>query len=69
MHQHVISLPTESLAWDWINEKLYWTDSRLDKLEVFDPGTGNRTLLFTFDNTHPQDMVLDPMNGCVNRFY
>jgi low density lipoprotein receptor-related protein 5/6 len=54
----------EGLAWDWINEKLYWTDSNLRKIEVFDPDTEDRKLLFdTGVSTNPADLVLDPING------
>ena len=55
---------TEGLAWDWINEKLYWTVSNLRKIEVFDPATMHRKVLFeTGANTNPADIVLDPING------
>ena len=54
----------EGLAWDWINEKLYWTDSNLRKIEVYDPVTEDRKLLFnTGSNTNPADIILDPING------
>ncbi len=57
-------LCTEALAWDWINQKLYWTDSSLRKIEVYDPATEHRKLLLnTGSNTVPFDLVLDPING------
>ena len=64
----MIYLYTESLAWDWINEKLYWTDSHLTRIEVYDPNTDHRKLLFgsdSFTSSSPSDIVLDPNNGFV----
>ena len=52
---------TDGLAWDWVNEKLYWTDNCADDLEVFDPATGDRKVLInTGSNSAPRDIVLDP---------
>ena len=60
----IILYLAEGIAWDWINEKLYWTDSIQNKIEVYDPDTGYRKLLFsTGSNTDPADIVLDPNNG------
>lgn len=52
---------TEGLAWDWVNEKLYWSD-RCDKdIEVFDPKTGYRkVLLQTGSGSDPRNIVVDP---------
>ena len=52
---------TEGLAWDWIGEKLYWTDTCDNDIEVFDPATGDRKVLIsTGSNTDPRGIVLDP---------
>ena len=52
---------TEGLAWDWVNEKLYWTDHCDDVIEVFDPETGHRkTLISTGSGSEPRSIVLDP---------
>ncbi len=54
------------ISWDWINEKLYWTDSCKDTIEVYDPATGyRRILLYTQANTNSQnyDIVVDPTTG------
>ena len=62
----VVFIYAEGLAWDWINEKLYWTDSVHLNIEVFDPATGYRKVLFTLGSsstTFPSDIVLDPNNG------
>lgn len=52
---------TDGLAWDWTNEKLYWTDHCADDLEVFDPATGDRKVLIrTGSSSAPRSIVLDP---------
>lgn len=54
---------TDGLAWDWVNQKLYWTDNCADDLEVFDPVTGNRKVLITTGSgSAPRSIVLDPRN-------
>ena len=51
----------DGLAWDWVNEKLYWTDYCADDLEVFDPATGDRKVLIrTGSGSAPRGVVLDP---------
>ena len=54
---------TEGLAWDWINEVLYWTDTQTQRIEVYDPDTGHRKVLFS--GITPSDIVLDPTKGWV----
>ena len=58
---YCIHARTEGLAWDWVNEKLYWTD-RCDKdIEVFDTKTGYRkVLLQTGSSSNPNSIVVDP---------
>ena len=59
-----IACCADGLAWDWINEKLYWADASTDRIEVYDPTTRNRKLLFnTGLNTNPADIIIDPNNG------
>ena len=54
---------TDGLAWDWVNEMLYWTDNCVDVLEVFDPATGDRKVLIrTGSSSAPRSIVLDPSN-------
>lgn len=51
----------DGIAWDWVNKKLYWTDDGDKDLEVYDPFTGCRKVLFQFESTsHPRAIVLDP---------
>ena len=56
---------TVSLAWDWVNEKLYWTDFGKDTIEVFDLATGQRMILIhtsqTTQDTIPRGLVVDPV--------
>ncbi len=51
----------EGLAWDWVNEKLYWSDICADDVEVFDPETAYRKVLVnTGPDSDPRGIVLDP---------
>jgi len=55
------SVGADGLSWDWINQKLYWTDECNNKIEVFDPLTGDRkTLLETGPGSNPRGIVVDP---------
>ena len=59
---HVVYVhTTEGLAWDWVNEVLYWTDTQTQKIEVYDPATTHRKVLFS--GIIPSDIVLDPTEG------
>lgn len=55
------------LAWDWINEKLYWADLGVREIGVFDPSTGDRRVLFTIDSPGspfaPRALIIDPTNA------
>ena len=55
---------TDGLAWDWINQKLYWTDQCNDRIEVYDPSASTRKVLIeTGTNSNPRGIVVDPVNG------
>ena len=55
--------PTDGLAWDWVNKKLYWTDAEDNDIEVIDIVTNHRKLLIsTGSTTTPRAIVLDPQN-------
>ena len=56
----------DGLAWDWINEKLYWTDYCDDDIEVYDPITGYRTVLFNRNISEPRAIVVDPTTKYVS---
>ena len=58
-------LTTGGLAWDWVNQKLYWTDLCDDDIEVYDPTTQVRRVLFDVDITEPWAIVVDPTTGYV----
>jgi sugar lactone lactonase YvrE len=60
----VVYLLIDGIAWDWINEKLYWTDTCNDVIEVYDPATGyRRVLLYTGTTSNNRDIVVDPTTG------
>ena len=51
----------DGIAWDWVNKKLYWTDLADDDIEVFDPDTNYRKVLFkTGSQSQPRGIVVDP---------
>ena len=50
----------DGLAWDWVSEKLYWTDYCQDDIEVYDPSSGHRTVLFNTELSQPRAIVVDP---------
>ena len=57
----------DGIAWDWMNEKLYWADASTDRIEVYDPSTRYRKVLInTGSNTNPADIIVDPNNGYVS---
>ena len=53
---------TEGLAWDWVNEKLYWTDHCLDEIKVYDPVTQHQGVLIR-TGTNPFAIIVDPGTG------
>lgn len=60
----ILVFSSDGLAWDWINQKLYWTDYCKDTIEVYDPVTGNRrVLLDTGSTSNNKDIVVDPTTG------
>ena len=53
----------DDIAWDWVNEKLYWTDECYNRIEVYDPKTANRKVLIeTGSNSNPRGIVVDPVD-------
>ena len=54
----------DGLAVDWITGMLYWTDEALNKIEVYDPSSGNRTqLISTGASSNPRAIEVDPNTG------
>ncbi len=49
----------DDVAWDWVNKKLYWADPCTDLIEVYDPATGDRRVLFSSINSY--GIVVDPI--------
>lgn len=61
---NVLTHSVDGIAWDWINEKLYWTDQCKDTIEVYDPATGyRRVLLYTTTNSDNFRIIVDPTTG------
>lgn len=48
-----------------MNQKLYWTDCQDDDIEVYDPITGVRRVLFDVNLSEPYAIVVDPTTGYV----
>ena len=51
---------------DWINDKLYWTDSSTKVIEVSNLDGSNRLALIWSSLELPRPVVLDPLNRSVN---
>ena len=54
---------TDDLAWDWVNQKLYWTDACTDRIEVYDPLNDYRRALISTGLNNPRGIIVDPLNG------
>ena len=61
--------PLAGLAWDWMNQKLYWTDYCDDDIEVYDPSTQVRRVLFEVGLSEPRAIVVDPTTWYVCTHY
>ena len=50
------------VAWDWVNQKLYWTDPCASDIEVYDPETRYRRILYNSADglREPSGIVVDP---------
>lgn len=61
------SLPlsySERLAYDWVTEKIYWSDYGAAEIGVVDVNTGTRTVLITTgvqQHSRPKALALDPI--------
>ena len=49
-----------SVAVDWINSKIYWTDENASRIEVAELSGSNRKVLFDTNMQHPRDLTIDP---------
>ena len=50
------------IAWDWVNQKMYWVDECLGVIEFYDPSTKWRTMLIA-GLPDPYGIVVDPTTG------
>ena len=66
--QYNLYIALGDVAWDWVNQKVYWTDSCASDIEVYDPATMYRRVLFNSTNgvRNPSGMVIDPGTGYVH---
>lgn len=55
----------DGIAVDWINKKLYWTDTGVDMIEVSDFDGKNRLQLVTTNLEEPRAIVVHPSLGYV----
>lgn len=53
----------DGLAVDWLGEKLYWTDSDTNKIEVAELYRKHRCVLFWQDLDQPRAIALVPSEG------
>ena len=53
----------EGIAVDWVNKKLYWTDSGTDIIRVADYDGNNRMNLITTGQRNPRAIVVHPLTG------
>lgn len=67
----IIIIITGGLVWDWINRKLYWNDISNKTIEVMDPETGFRKVLFQFDKNSANklmNIIIDPLRRYVSAY-
>lgn len=53
----------DGLACDWVGQKLYWTDSETNRIEVANLNGTSRKVLFWQDLDQPRAIALDPAHG------
>ena len=57
----ILYLFIEDIAWDWINQKLYWTDRENDTIKVYDPVRNiQKVLINTGAGSRPRAIIVDP---------
>lgn len=54
------------LAYDWITDKIYWTDAGTNRIEVAHANGSMRTLLAWDNIDKPRDIVVDPKGKASN---
>lgn len=55
----------DGLAIDWVHGLLFWTDTGLDRISVFDLNTKRRKTLFHEDLDEPRAIAVDPSAGLI----
>lgn len=59
-----ISTP-DGLAVDWVHGLLFWTDTGLDTISVYDLKTSKRKILFNTSLEEPRAIAVDPSAGLI----
>lgn len=55
----------DGLSLDWINDKIYWTEADLNRIEVANLDGTMRLLLLWENIDKPRDIVVDPLHRLV----
>ena len=55
----------DGIAWDWVTEKLYWTDECYNHIRVFDVIKGEAKTLFSGVGNNTRGIAVDPTTGYV----
>lgn len=55
-----VTVSPAGLAYDWITDKVYWTDAGTNRIEVANTDGTMRTLLAWDKIDKPRDIVVDP---------
>ena len=58
--------PSDDIAWDWVTEKLYWTDECYNHIMVFDASKGETKTLLNSLGSSTRGIAVDPITGYVH---
>lgn len=59
-YHFIFTVSPAGLAYDWLTDKLYWTDAGTNRIEVANANGSMRTLLAWDNIDKPRDIVVDP---------
>lgn len=60
---NILAVSPTGLAFDWLTNKIYWTDAEKAHIEVANSDGSMRSLLVWDNLNRPQDIVVDPIGG------
>ena len=58
-----------SIAVDWINDKIYWSDENTSRIEVAELSGKYRKTLIETNLLHPRGLVADPTTRYLSELY